>query len=115
MDFQIRITEAALADFQEILAYSWANFPDSAERFGNALLNHIDILKRFPYIGSPAVNYQGVRQLAHTPILIYYRIHEEPGLVEILLHFWHGSRQKPPAGEGGQASSGDRLSPIQQL
>ena len=100
MDFQVRITEGALADFQEILAYSWTNFPDSAERFGNALLNHLDILKRFPYIGSPVANYRGVRQLAHTPILIYYRIHEEPGLVEIL-HFWHGSRQKPPAGEGG--------------
>ena len=97
MDF--RITEAALADFQEILAYSWANFPDSAERFGNAILNHLDILKSFPYIGSPVASHPVVRQLAHTPILIYYRIHEGPGFVEIP-HFWHGSRQKPPAGKG---------------
>ena len=37
MDFQIRITKAALADFEEILAYSWAHFPESAESFGNAL------------------------------------------------------------------------------
>ncbi len=52
MDFQIRITEAALADFEGLLAYSWANFPASAERFGNAILNHIELLKSFPYIGS---------------------------------------------------------------
>jgi hypothetical protein len=44
VDFQIRITEAALAEFEEILAYSWANFSATAERFGNALLNHIDLL-----------------------------------------------------------------------
>jgi len=53
VDFQVRITEAALADLEEILAYSWANFPATAERFGNALLDHIELLKSFPYIGSP--------------------------------------------------------------
>jgi plasmid stabilization system protein ParE len=98
VDFQVRITKAALADFQEILAYSWANFPDSAERFGLTLLNHLDILKSFPYIGNPVANRPAVRQLVHTPILIYYRVHQEPRFVEIL-HFWHGSRQKPPTSE----------------
>ena len=53
MDFQVRITEAALADLEGILAYSWTHFPATAERFGNALLNHIDMLRSFPYIGSP--------------------------------------------------------------
>ncbi len=48
MDFQIRITKAALTDFEEILAYSWANFPATAERFGNAILNHLDLLKSYP-------------------------------------------------------------------
>ena len=33
----------------------------------------------------------GVRQLVHTPILIYYNVNEAPNLVEVL-HFWHGSR-----------------------
>ena len=72
MDFQVRITEAALTDFEEILAYSWANFPATAERFGHAILNHVDLLKSFPYIGSPVDGRPGVRQLVHTPILIYY-------------------------------------------
>jgi plasmid stabilization system protein ParE len=67
VDFQIRITEAALADLEDILAYSWAKFPAIAERFGNAILNHVDLLKIFPYIGSPVAGRPGVRQLVHTP------------------------------------------------
>ena len=53
MDFQVRISAPALADLEAILEYSWANFPSTAERFGNAILNHVDLLKKFPYIGSP--------------------------------------------------------------
>lgn len=91
MDFQIRIAEAALADFAEILAYSWAHFPATAEQFGNAILNHVDLLRSFPYIGSPVATRPGIRQLVHTPILIYYRVHDAPNFVEIL-HFQHGAR-----------------------
>ena len=94
MDFQIRITEAALADLEGILAYSWINFPATAERFGNALLNHIEILRSFPYIGSLVEGRPGVRQLVHTPILIYYRVNQAPNVIEVL-HFWHGSRYRP--------------------
>jgi plasmid stabilization system protein ParE len=89
--FQVRITEAALADFGEILAYSWAESPDNTERFGSAVLNHIYLLKSFPYIGAPVAGRTGVRQLVHAPILIYYRVHQSPDFVEIL-HFWHASR-----------------------
>ncbi len=84
MDFKVRISEAALTHFEEILAYSWANFPDTAERFGDALLNHLDLIERFPYIGSPVEGHPRVRQLVHTPILIYYRVHDEQRFVEVL-------------------------------
>ena len=40
VDFKVRISEAALGDLEEILAYSWENFPDTAGRFGNGL-NHV--------------------------------------------------------------------------
>jgi plasmid stabilization system protein ParE len=92
VDFKIRITEAALADFEDILAYSWDNFPAAAERFGEAILNHVDLLGSYPYIGSPVDGLESIRLLVHTPILIYYRINEARNLVEIL-HFWHGSRR----------------------
>jgi len=76
------------------MAYSWASFPATAERFGNAMLNHLELLKSFPYIGSLVSGRSGIRQLAHTPILIYYRVRENPNVVEVL-HFLHGSRSDP--------------------
>ena len=71
MDFQIRVTDTALAGFEEILDCSWVNFPGTAERFGHAL-----------------------RQIVHTPILIYYRVNQSPDFVEILA-IWNGSRREP--------------------
>ena len=40
MDFQVRISDPALIDFEDILEYSWANFPANAEHFGNAIHPH---------------------------------------------------------------------------
>jgi plasmid stabilization system protein ParE len=92
VDFKVQISEAALTDVEEILAYSWQNLPESTERFGNALLNHAEMLGRFPYIGSPANGRPGVRQLVHTPIMIQYRVVEARGVVEVL-SFRHGMRK----------------------
>ncbi|MCC7174890.1 MAG: type II toxin-antitoxin system RelE/ParE family toxin [Bryobacterales bacterium] len=94
MDFQVRISAPALRDFEQIIEYSRASFPESAERFGGAILNHLELLSRYPYIGSPVSARPGVRQLVHTPILIYYRVNPERRVVEVL-HFWHGRRQPP--------------------
>jgi plasmid stabilization system protein ParE len=94
VDFRIRSSEPALADLERIVEYSWANFPAAAERFASAILNHVELLGKFPYIGSLIAGRPHVRQLVHTPILIYYRVHEEREVVEIL-HFWHGQRFPP--------------------
>jgi plasmid stabilization system protein ParE len=96
VDFKVRISEPALADFEEILKYSWINFPETAERFGNGLLDHVELLAKFPFIGRPVSGRPGIRQLVHAPILIYYQVHEDGKLVEVL-HFWHGKRRPPAA------------------
>jgi|SRR5947209_5449145 len=79
--------DGLLAEFEEILAYSWANFPTTAERFGNAILNHVELLKRFPYIGSPVAGRRHVRKPVHTPIPYTFLI-QEGGMAE-----WH-TRQR---------------------
>ena len=84
----------ATLELEEILFYSWSKFPGAAERFGGALLNHVDLLRSFPYVGSPVISLPGVRQLVHTPILIYYRVNDDRRLVEVL-HFWHAARKRP--------------------
>jgi plasmid stabilization system protein ParE len=92
VDFQVRISQAALADLETIVGYSWSTFPRTAERFGSALLDLVNLLGRFPYIGSQVAGQQGIRQLVYTPILIYYRVDEVRGEVEIL-HLRHAKRQ----------------------
>ncbi len=93
MAFRILYTEDALADLETILDSIRADNP-AAARFGNALLNHVDLLAAFPHIGSPVNQRVGVRKLLHTPVRIYYRIQEQRRVVEIL-HFWHVARQEP--------------------
>ena len=63
-------------------------------RFGNALLDHVDLLTRFPRMGSTIRKRSRVRKLLHSPILVYYQIREDKRLVEVL-HFRHGSRKSP--------------------
>lgn len=65
MDFQVLYTKPSLEDLEDIVAYSAATFPASSERFCISLLNHVDLLKSFPYIGSPVVGRPGIRQLIH--------------------------------------------------
>jgi len=57
-------------------------------------LSHVELLQDFPRLGKVAATLDGIRLLVHFPIRIYYRIHEDQFLVEIL-HFWHGSRREP--------------------
>ena len=94
MDFQVRITEPALADLEEILEYSVANHPESSPHFLASLLRHVEILRQFPYVGKLVSQRAQVRQLIHTPFLIYYAVYPSQRLVEVL-HFWHASRMPP--------------------
>jgi plasmid stabilization system protein ParE len=94
VDFQVRISETSLAEFESILEFSWTNFPATAERFGVSLLNNVGLLRAFLYAGGLVMAVSGVRQLIHTPIVVYYRVRENPNVVEIL-YFRHASRRPP--------------------
>ena len=94
MAYKIFFTEDALTDLEIILDHISADNPAAAERFGEALLKHIEILQTFPRIGVVIRKRRSVRKILHTPIRIYYRVHEDKQLVEIL-HFWHGARRGP--------------------
>ena len=94
MVFQIRYTEPALADLEEICARSWEQHPENSERFATGLLNHVDLLKEFPRLGAPVEDQPEIRRLLHFPLHIYYRISQDEKRIDVL-HFWHTSR-KPP-------------------
>ena len=94
MDFKVLYTEPALADLEAIMDWSWAKHPEITERFANSILDHVDLLKNFPRMGTLVRGYPGVRRFLHSPFHVYYRIHETGRVVEIL-HFWHSSRKIP--------------------
>ena len=94
MAYKIFFTEDALVDLEIILDYIRADNPGAAERFGTALINHVEILQDFPRLGVPVPGRPGVRKILHSPVRVYYRLYEDKKLIEIL-HFWHVSRQPP--------------------
>ena len=94
MDYRLLFTQRALSDLSEIVGHIAQDDDEVASRFGEALLDHVDLLCRFPRMGNTTRKRPRVRKLVHSPILVYYRVHEEKRLVEVL-HFRHGSR-KPP-------------------
>ncbi|MGI8988140.1 MAG: type II toxin-antitoxin system RelE/ParE family toxin [Bryobacteraceae bacterium] len=94
MDYGLLFTQRALNDLSEILGHIAQDDHDTASRFGGTLLDHVDLLRRFPRMGAVIRKRSRVRKLVRSPILVYYDVREEKRLVEVL-HFRHGSR-KPP-------------------
>jgi toxin ParE1/3/4 len=98
---KIVFTEDALVDLEIILEFIRADNSDAAERFGAALLDHIEILANFPRLGGSLDRRPGIRKILHSPIRVYYQVDEDAGLIEIL-HLWHAARREPPWGEVSQ-------------
>jgi plasmid stabilization system protein ParE len=94
VDYSLFYTERSLDDLAEILGYIALDDSEAAVRFGESLLDHIELLKCFPRMGQAIHKRSCVRKLLHTPILVYYEIKENKQRVEVL-HLRHASR-KPP-------------------
>ncbi|MBZ5725409.1 MAG: type II toxin-antitoxin system RelE/ParE family toxin [Acidobacteriia bacterium] len=70
---------------QAIIAWSWARHPGTTEQFAGSLLDHVDLLKDFPYLGARLKRYRGVRRFVHSPLHVYYRINETRRVIAIPL------------------------------
>ena len=92
MDYQVYYTDRSLADLEDLLDWIAKDDPRAASRFGTALLDHVDLLGRFPRMGRAHLSRLGYREMVHGRVLVYYRIHEEARQVEVL-HFRHRSRR----------------------
>jgi toxin ParE1/3/4 len=94
VDFRLQYTQRALSDLAEIIGYIAEDDADAASRFGINLLDHLELLTRFPRMGNALLKRPNVRKLSHSPIVIYYLIHDAKHLIEVL-HLRHAAR-KPP-------------------
>ena len=94
MDFRVKITDPAIADLAEIVSYIAQENPNAAATLGNDLLDAALSLQSAPHKGSRYAKIIGVRKLSVHPFKIFYRVHEDNNVVEIL-RFWHSARREP--------------------
>jgi toxin ParE1/3/4 len=99
MDFKVIWSDAAIADLREICSYIARDDPQAAERTGRGILDHVQILATFPFIGPtyPRGAHGPLREIVFRPYRIFYDVIEKSRAVQIL-HVWHGARQEPEFG-----------------
>jgi toxin ParE1/3/4 len=96
MEFKVIWSDEAITDLHEVCAYIAQDNPEAALRTGRGILDHVQILTRFPFIG-PAYprRAQGpLRQIVFRSYRIFYDVSEDLRRVDIL-HVWHGAREEP--------------------
>lgn len=95
MDFKIVWTQPALDNLQGIITYLLQYNPDYAHKTGQQILDKIDLLQEFPFLGIayPLTNDMEVREISCFPYRIFYRIKPTADAVEILT-IWHGARRE---------------------
>jgi toxin ParE1/3/4 len=91
--YVVMILEAAHEDLRNIVAYISNENPDAAETLGRELLDQAMSLESLPYRGSRVKKRRDLLKLIHGNYLIYYRIKEKRGVVEIIA-FKHGAQIK---------------------
>jgi toxin ParE1/3/4 len=96
MEFKVIWSDVAIADLHEVCSYIAQDNPEAALRMGQGILDHVQILTQFPFIG-PAYprGAQGpLRQIVFRSYRMFSDVSEELRRVDIL-HVWHGAREEP--------------------
>jgi plasmid stabilization system protein ParE len=97
MDFQVLITDAAVADLQQIVAFVAEDDPAAAQRLGAKLIAAGLSLRKMPERFPIHDSARGLHKMSLPPYLIFYRCDSAVSAVYIL-HFWHGARRPPRFG-----------------
>lgn len=95
--FKLIWTESAIADLDSICTYIAADDPRAAERVGRGILEHVELLARFPFIGPtyPLRSSGPVREIVfRRTYRIFYAVSERTRAVEVLC-VWHGALGEP--------------------
>jgi plasmid stabilization system protein ParE len=60
VDFRLQYTQKALNDLAEIIGYIAEDDAEAASHFGSNLLDHVELLARFPRMGNVVPKRRGV-------------------------------------------------------
>ncbi len=94
MVYKIIVSEEAISDLRDIVAYIAKDNPSVAKKFGSKLIQSTKPLSNHPRIGRivPEFDDTSIRELIFGSYRIPYRIKEESKTIEIL-RFWHSSQK----------------------
>jgi plasmid stabilization system protein ParE len=97
MDCKVLITDRAIEDLKELVAYIARDNPGAAERVGLALIEKFMGLSRHPWLGHVIPGQDDVRwrELAAPPYRLLCFVDEERRLV-YAARVWHGARRALP-------------------
>jgi len=84
VDLKIIFSPASIRSLEAITAFTAQADPLLAEKTGNALLDRIAILQRFPRLGSRYAPNRKWRKLISQPYVIVYRVKPKLRIVEVL-------------------------------
>lgn len=93
MAFRLKISSQALRDLKEIGSYDRPGSSSSENDFCDRLLERALSLTTFPYRHGAWAGRRNIRKVPFESYLIFYKIHDAEGLVEIL-RFWHAARDQ---------------------
>ena len=91
MDYKVILSPLALEDLEQICRYVAEDDPSAAQRVGMRLLDQAETLCRLPYRGATVRRRPDVRKVLLRPYLIFYRVDDEQGCIQVL-RFWHGAQ-----------------------
>jgi plasmid stabilization system protein ParE len=69
VDYGLRYTQKAISDLAEIIGYIADEDAEASSRFGNSLLDHLELLTGFAHMGKTIPKRADVRELFHSPLL----------------------------------------------
>jgi plasmid stabilization system protein ParE len=96
--YRVILTPEALADLEGIAEYIRQDSPANAAAMVETILDAMESLATMPRrckrVGQSRQHRSPVHALLVRPYVVYYRIDESPGAVQIL-HIRHGRRRQP--------------------
>jgi plasmid stabilization system protein ParE len=96
VDFEVVWTEPAVADLEAVVRRVARDQPAAAERLREQLLESVEVLRRFPFLGPSYEKDQSgrTREIACRQYRVFYRVMEADHRVEVVT-VWHSSRREP--------------------
>jgi plasmid stabilization system protein ParE len=96
MAYEIIWSESATADLESIVNQLARSSQESALKTGEAIINHVEVLRSFPRIGPcyPRDPRRIIREIVSGKYRVFYRVDDPNERVEILT-VWHGARREP--------------------